>query len=76
MGFRSRRLTRILSLTAQHKALRFTWAHQHRHWTVDDWKHVAWSNESRFQLNRANGCVRVWRQPHESIDLTCQQGTV
>ncbi|GBL83399.1 hypothetical protein AVEN_110703-1 [Araneus ventricosus] len=23
-----------------------------------------------------NGRVRVWRQPHESIDPTCQQGTV
>ncbi|GFS70940.1 transposable element Tcb2 transposase [Trichonephila clavipes] len=44
--------------------------------TVDDWKHVALSDESRFQLNRADGRVRVWRQPHESMDPTCQQGTV
>ncbi|GFX00085.1 uncharacterized protein TNCV_3080811 [Trichonephila clavipes] len=39
-------------------------------------KHVAWSDASRFQLNRADGRVRVWRQSHESMDLTCQQGTV
>ncbi|GFU75714.1 uncharacterized protein TNCV_1651741 [Trichonephila clavipes] len=48
------------------------WARQHRHWTVDDWKHVAWSDEFRFQLNRADGRVRVWRQPHGSMDPTCQ----
>ncbi|GFX90283.1 transposable element Tcb2 transposase [Trichonephila clavipes] len=44
--------------------------------TVGDWKHVAWSDESRFQLNRPDGRVQVWRQPLESMDPTCQQGTV
>ena len=63
-------------MTARHKALRLTWARQHRHWTVEDWKHVVWSDESRFQLLRADGRVRVWRQPHEYMDPTCQQGTV
>ncbi|GFS50566.1 HTH_Tnp_Tc3_2 domain-containing protein [Trichonephila clavipes] len=72
IGFRSRRPTRVPLLTAPHKALRLTWAHQHRHWTVDDWKHVAWSDESRFQLNQADGRVRVWRQPHESMGATCK----
>ncbi|GFU64376.1 uncharacterized protein TNCV_3947431 [Trichonephila clavipes] len=42
----------------------------------DEYKHVAWSNESRFQLSRADGRVRVCRQPHDSMDPTCQQGTV
>ncbi|GFX51868.1 HTH_Tnp_Tc3_2 domain-containing protein [Trichonephila clavipes] len=41
MSFGSQRPTRVPLLTARHKALRFAWAHQHRHWTVDDWKHVA-----------------------------------
>ncbi|GFT61586.1 HTH_Tnp_Tc3_2 domain-containing protein [Trichonephila clavipes] len=48
MGFRSRRLTRAPLLTARHKALHLALARQHRHWTVDDWKHVAWSDESLF----------------------------
>ncbi|GBN80718.1 Transposable element Tcb2 transposase [Araneus ventricosus] len=76
MGFQSRRPTRVPLMTAQHKSLRLAWARQHRHWTVDDWKHVSWSDESRFQLYRADGRVRVWRQPHESMDPTCQQWTV
>ncbi|GFU20898.1 hypothetical protein TNCV_4994991, partial [Trichonephila clavipes] len=29
-----------------------------------------------FQLNRADGRVRLWRQPPESMDPTCQQGTI
>ncbi|GBM54985.1 hypothetical protein AVEN_82533-1 [Araneus ventricosus] len=76
MGFRSRRAAIVPLLTAQHKALCIAWAHQHSHWIVDDWKHVAWSDESRFQLYRADGRVRIWRKPHESMDPTCQQGTV
>ncbi|GFV71266.1 HTH_Tnp_Tc3_2 domain-containing protein [Trichonephila clavipes] len=48
MGFRSRKPTRVLLLPERYKALRLTWARQHRHWTVDEWKHVTWSDESRF----------------------------
>ncbi|GFW15991.1 transposable element Tcb2 transposase [Trichonephila clavipes] len=32
---------------------------------TDDWKHVARSDKSRFQLNRADGSVPVWKQFHE-----------
>ncbi|GFW67865.1 HTH_Tnp_Tc3_2 domain-containing protein [Trichonephila clavipes] len=61
MDFQSRRPTRVPLLTARYKALRLTWARQHRHWTADDWKHVAGSAESHFQLNRADGRIRIWR---------------
>lgn len=74
--FRSRRPIRVPLMTARHKALRLAWARQHHHWTTDDWKHVAWSDESRFQWYRADGRERVWRLPHYSVDPTCQQGTV
>ncbi|GBM40606.1 hypothetical protein AVEN_27193-1 [Araneus ventricosus] len=54
MGSQSRRPTRVSLLTARHKALLLSWARQHYHWTVDDWKHVAWSDQSRFQLYRSD----------------------
>jgi transposase len=76
MGIRSRRPSRVPLMTARHKAMRLAWARQHRHWTVEDWKNVAWSDESRFQLYRADGRVRVWRKPHEAMDPACQQGIV
>ncbi|GBM63046.1 hypothetical protein AVEN_221405-1 [Araneus ventricosus] len=34
------------------------------HWTVDDWKHAAWSDEFPFQLYRTDARVRVWRRHH------------
>ncbi|GBN06919.1 hypothetical protein AVEN_135392-1 [Araneus ventricosus] len=76
MGFRNRCPTSVPLLTVRHTALRLAWVSQRRHRTVDDWKQVAWSDESRFQLYRVDGHVLVWRQPHESMDPTCQQGTV
>ncbi|GBM35726.1 hypothetical protein AVEN_58408-1 [Araneus ventricosus] len=76
MSFRSRSATRVLLLTARHTALCLAWARQHRHWTVDGWKHVEWFDESRFQLFRADGRVRIWRKPHASMGPTFQQGTV
>ncbi|GBO38255.1 hypothetical protein AVEN_76960-1 [Araneus ventricosus] len=51
-------------LVHEHKALLLSWARQHYHWTVDDWKHVAWSDESRFQLYQTDARVRVWRRHH------------
>ncbi|GBN04851.1 hypothetical protein AVEN_41607-1 [Araneus ventricosus] len=64
MSSQSRGPTRIPLLTALHKALLLFWARQHYHWTVDDWKHVTWSDESRFQLYRTDVRVRVWRKHH------------
>ncbi|GBM60321.1 hypothetical protein AVEN_108108-1 [Araneus ventricosus] len=58
MGSQSRRPTRVPLLTAWHKALLLSWAQQHYHWSVDDWKHVASSDESRFQFYRTDACVR------------------
>ncbi|GBN16644.1 hypothetical protein AVEN_49904-1 [Araneus ventricosus] len=62
MGSQRRRPTRAPLLTARHKALLLSWA-RHYHLTVDDWKHVAWSDESRFQLYRTDARVRQDNAP-------------
>lgn len=49
---------------------------EHCHWTRDDWKLVARSDESLFQLFRTDGQLRVWRNLHGALDTACQQGTV
>uniref|UniRef100_A0AAR2LSB3 Tc1-like transposase DDE domain-containing protein n=1 Tax=Pygocentrus nattereri TaxID=42514 RepID=A0AAR2LSB3_PYGNA len=35
--------------------------------TTSEWKNVAWSDESRFQLRHSDGRVRIWHK-HESMD--------
>lgn len=32
------------------KKIRVEWALKHRHWTVEDWSNILWSDESNFQV--------------------------
>ncbi|GBN55591.1 hypothetical protein AVEN_183347-1 [Araneus ventricosus] len=43
---------------------------------LEDWKRVAWSDESQFRLLHADGRLRIWCQAHEAMDPACQIGTV
>ncbi len=53
MGYSSRRPHRVPLLSAKNRKqnLQFTQAHQN--WTIEDWKNVAWSDESRFLLRHS-----------------------
>ena len=59
----------LVSATNWKKCLEF--AQNHQNWTVEQWKKVMWSDESRFTLFQNDGCVRVWCEPHEAIDPSC-----
>ena len=76
MGRDSRRLDSSAFTNNMWLAAVLCWAHGHISWTLDDWKYIALSDESRFQLIRADRRVRVWHKPHEAMDPSCQQGTV
>ncbi|GFX51509.1 HTH_Tnp_Tc3_2 domain-containing protein [Trichonephila clavipes] len=65
MGFVSRRPTLVALFNARHRAARLAWAREHRDWSVEDWKRVAWSDESRLRLLNADGRLRIWLQVHE-----------
>ncbi len=47
-----------------------------QNWTTEDWKNVAWSDESRFLLQHSDGRVRIWHKEHESMDPSCLVSTV
>ncbi|GFY02733.1 transposable element Tc1 transposase [Trichonephila clavipes] len=55
---------------------RLDWAREPRDWSVEDWKRVAWSDESLIRLLKADGRLRIWRQAHEAMDPACQVRTV
>ncbi|GBN96360.1 hypothetical protein AVEN_44547-1 [Araneus ventricosus] len=45
MGLCNRRPTHVFLLTKRHRQLHLQWAREHRNWTMDEWKRVAWSDE-------------------------------
>lgn len=40
-----------------------------RYWTIDDWKHIAWSDEYRFQMYRVDDLYRSWHNLTDSWTL-------
>lgn len=52
IGFWSRRPVCVSSFRVRHEVLLLSWVRQLRHWTVVDWKHVTWSDESGLDSDR------------------------
>ncbi len=71
MGSSSRRPDRVPLLSANNRKRRLQFTQLHQNWTIEDWKNIAWSDESRFLLRHSDGRVRIWRKAHESMDPSC-----
>ncbi len=62
MGYSSRRPHRVPLPSAKNRKRRLQFTQAHQNWTVEDWKNVAWSDESRFLLRHSDGRVKIWRK--------------
>ncbi len=60
MGYSSRRPHRVPLLSAKNRKLRQQFAQAHQNWTIEDWKNVAWSDESRFLLRHSDGSATAY----------------
>lgn len=76
LGFHGRAAAHKPLITKSNRAARLMWCKAHRKWTVDQWKRVLWSDESRFTLYRSDGRVWVWRLPGERLLPECIVPTV
>uniref|UniRef100_A0A8C9XZM5 Transposable element Tc1 transposase n=1 Tax=Sander lucioperca TaxID=283035 RepID=A0A8C9XZM5_SANLU len=56
--------------------MRLQFAQAQQNWTVEDWKNVVWSDESRFLLRYSDVRVRIWRKQNENMDPSCLVTTV
>ncbi len=68
MDYSSRRPHRVMLLSVKNRKRRIQFTQTHQNKTIEDWKNVAWSDESRFLLWHSDGRVRIWRKEHESMD--------
>jgi transposase len=60
-GFDSAKKRKIPLLTAAQKKKRLVWAKAHKNWTVEQWRNIIWSDESRFCVSYGDGGPRFWR---------------
>ena len=53
-------------LTKEHVQKWLKWANAHRHWTIEDWAKVVWSDESIIQKDNDSRIVWVWRHQNKA----------
>ncbi|KAG1037751.1 hypothetical protein G6F43_012798 [Rhizopus delemar] len=46
---------------------RLEWAKKHRNWTVQDWRQVVFSDETKINVWGSDGCKYYWRRPGDPL---------
>jgi transposase len=55
------------ALKPQHRKARLEFAERHLHWTVDDWKRVVWSDETKVNRLGSDGRQWAWKKKGEGL---------
>ena len=63
-------------LTKAHRKARVDFALEHQHWTMDDWKKVVWSDETKINRLGSDGRKWVWKRPGEKLNDRLTEPTV
>src|ERR1700761_4336808 len=62
-------------LSKCHIKERMDFALSHQYWTVEDWKRVIWSDETKINLRGSDGRKWVWKTPEEGLSSRLVEGT-
>ena len=63
-------------LSTKHCKACLNYAHAYKDWTVEDWKRVVWSDETKINCLGSDGCKWVWKRPGEGLSDRLVEGTV
>ena len=79
MGFEAKIKKKKPFLSKKHIAARYKWAQDHQHWTVNDWKRVVWTDETKINIWGSDGVKYYWARPGDPLqphhlDLTVKHG--
>ena len=62
-------------LSKKHRKERMDFALTHQYWTVEDWKKVVWSDETKINRMGSDGRKWVWKKAGEDLSDRLVQGT-
>jgi len=63
-------------LKPHHRRARMEFAERHSEWTIEDWKKVIWSDETKINRLGSDGRKYVWKDVGESLSDRLVEGTV
>jgi len=63
-------------LSKHHRRERLDFALAHQDWTVEDWKSVVWSDETKINCLGSDGRKWVWKKAGEGLSDRLVQGTL
>jgi transposase len=63
-------------LSARHRRERLDWALTHQHWTVEDWRKVVYSDESKINRFGSDGDRTTWKMKGEGLSDRLVEGTL
>src|SRR6266576_3354380 len=66
--------TKCPLLSAKHHKAHLDYAHAHKDWTVEDWKRVVWSDETKINRLGSDGRKWVWKRPGEGLSDRLVEG--
>lgn len=67
IGLKAKRKPKKPYLTFKQKNERYRWAQTHINWTVEDWKRVIFSDETKIQLWNSDGVKWCWMRDGEEF---------
>lgn len=63
-------------LSQKHRRERMDFAIRHKDWTLDDWKRVVWSDETKINHLGSDGRKWAWKRAGEGLSDRLVEGTV
>lgn len=63
-------------LSQRHRRNRLDFALSHQDWTIEDWKRVIWSDETKINRLGSDGRKWVWKKSGEGLSDRLVQGTL
>ncbi|KAJ1302891.1 hypothetical protein OPQ81_003190 [Rhizoctonia solani] len=66
-GLKPKKKVKKPKLTPAHIKARIHFAQAHKDWTIEDWKRVLWSDETKIKRLGSDGVHWVWVRPGEEL---------
>jgi transposase len=71
LGMRACVAVKKPALNDMHKQRRLEFAKKYKHFTVEDWSRVIWTDKCYFEIGKNSRQVLVWRMPYEKYLVDC-----